>query len=180
MKNNKNNYYYKYTHNEVDRTINNYNQSTTNSGVTSYPIKLKEQSNTVTDCDKKYSKKSVITHYEKYFYDIFEKNFGNDYKIQTQINLASVVEKNYQNKYRNELFKNIDFGIFDKETLETLLLIEINDKTHKSKERYDRDLKVREILNQSGIKLLTFYSSYPNKEEYIVKRVKEELEKNGI
>ena len=35
-------------------------------------------------------KESLITSYEAYFYDIFEKNFRVKYKIQTQINLTSV------------------------------------------------------------------------------------------
>ncbi|WP_289475094.1 DUF2726 domain-containing protein, partial [Klebsiella pneumoniae] len=73
--------------------------------------------------------------------DIFEKNFGDKFKIQSQVNLASVVNKIDMSKYRNELFRNVDFGFFDKETLKPLLLVEINDSTHKIKSRYQRDLK---------------------------------------
>lgn len=121
-------------------------------------------------------KESLVTMHEKYFYDIFEKNFGAKYKIQTQVNLASVVNKTDNSKYQNELFRNIDFGFFDKETLKPLLLVEINDSTHKIKSRYERDLKVREILRQAKIKLITFYSFYDNKEEYIVNKILESLE----
>lgn len=120
-------------------------------------------------------KESLVTNYEKYFYDIFEKNFSDKYKIQTQVNLASVVSKLGQFRYQNELYRNIDFGFFEKETLKPLLLIEINDATHGKAERYARDLKVRNILNQAGIKLLTFYSFYENREDYIIDRIKKTL-----
>ena len=120
-------------------------------------------------------KESLVTNHEKYFYDIFEKNFSDKYKIQTQVNLASVVSKLGQFRYQNELYRNIDFGFFEKETLKPLLLIKINDATHEKAERYARDLKVRNILNQAGIKLLTFYSFYDNREDYIIDRIKKTL-----
>ena len=120
-------------------------------------------------------KESLITSYEKYFYDILEDNFGDKYKIQTQVNLASIVKKVSSSKYQNELFRNIDFGIFEKTTLKPLLMIEINDSTHKNSNRYQRDLNVRKILEESNIKLITFYSSYDNKKEYVINRIAEEL-----
>lgn len=128
------------------------------------------------DEEKKYEQKdSLLTHHEKYFYDILEENFGINYKVQCQVNLASIINKTEQSKYQNELFRNVDFGIFDKETLKPLLLIEINDSSHKNKNRYERDLKVREILKQSNLNLITFYTSYENKKDYVIQRVKENL-----
>lgn len=116
-------------------------------------------------------KNSLVTDCEMYFYKILENNFSAKYKIQTQVNLASIINKEIDNKFINELFRNIDFGIFDKETLKPLLLIEINDSTHKNPDRYERDLKVRKILEESKIKLITFYTSYENKENYVTNRI---------
>ncbi len=145
-----------------------------------YPItNTQENQNIEDDCksvDNKYEQKdSLLTHHEKYFYDILEENFGTNYKIQCQVNLASIINKTEQSKYQNELFRNVDFGIFDKETLKPLLLIEINDSSHKSKDRYERDLKVRKILEQSQLKLITFYTYYDNKRDYVINRIKENL-----
>lgn len=120
-------------------------------------------------------KNSLITDYERYFYNILEETFGNEYKIQTQVNLASIVKKVDNSKYQNELFRNVDFGIFEKSTLKPLLMIEINDSTHKKGNRYKRDLNVRKILEESNIKLITFYSNYPNKRDYVVDRIVKEL-----
>lgn len=76
--------------------------------------------------------------------------------------MASIIEKKSYYKYNTELFRNIDFGIFDKNTFDILLLIELNDKTHKTASRRKRDLKARNICDNVNIKLITFYTTYPN------------------
>lgn len=157
--------YKKYSHFETKINIPSSVQSEDN-------IEVSSETELNTNDEVKYQQKeSLLTNYEKYFYDIFERNFGDKYKIQTQVNLASVITKTNKFKYQNELYRNIDFGFFDKETLKPLLLIEINDATHQNKNRYERDLKVRNILEQAGIKLITFYSFYDNNEDYIVHRI---------
>ena len=125
---------------------------------------------------KIYEKKEFMTKYELDFYHkILELN--TDYNIIPQINMATIIRK-VNNGYINELFKNIDFAIFDKEFSKILLLIELNDNTHNKLNRKDRDLKVKKICNDAGIKLMTFYTKYPNEKQYVLNRIKEELEKN--
>lgn len=126
----------------------------------------------------KYQSRQLMSEYEKYFYEILSKNFAQDYIIMPQVNLASIIEKikDFPTQYQNELYRNIDFGIFDKTTMKPLLLIEINDKTHNQPDRIKRDLKVKEICNQANIKLITFYTKYDNKPNYIISRIKKELE----
>ena len=89
--------------------------------------------------------------------------------------IDSIINKNTNNYYRNELFRNIDFGIFTSDYNEILLLIEINDKTHNNKKRIKRDKKVDYITANAGIRLIKFYSNYDNKREYIKERVKNEI-----
>lgn len=127
--------------------------------------------------NNQYQKKELLTEYEKYFYNIINNNFSNDYIVMPQVNLASVINKvkEYPKQYQNELYRNIDFGIFDKQTMQPLLLIEINDKTHEQKDRIKRDIKVKEICNKANIKLIAFYSKYENKPQYIIDRIKKEL-----
>lgn len=117
------------------------------------------------------AKNSILTNNEKEFYNKLFQVVDKNYLVLPQINLGSVVEKIDGSKFRNELFRIIDFGIFDRKTLKPLLLIELNDKTHKQAERYQRDLKVREILKDAGLPLLTFYSSYPNEIDYLHKKI---------
>lgn len=123
-----------------------------------------------------YSKKSLMTKYERYFYDILiELKNELNIEIMPQVNLASIINKDNNNYYRNELFRNIDFGIFTKDFKELILLIEINDKTHNTKNRKSRDIKVDNIVKTAGVKLIKFYSNYPNKKEYVIDRIKNEI-----
>lgn len=143
--------------------------------------KFKPQNNSkskIQASQAKYQSKQLMSEYEKYFYEILSKNFAQDYIIMPQVNLASIIEKikDFPTQYQNELYRNIDFGVFDKNSMKPLLLIEINDKTHNQPDRIKRDLKVKEICNQANIKLITFYTKYDNKPNYIISRVKKELE----
>ena len=123
-----------------------------------------------------YSRRKFMTDYERYFYNIFlelEQEFM--IKVVPQVNLAAIVKKEVNNYYINELFRNIDFAIFDKDYKEVLLLIEINDSTHNTRKRIARDKKVEKILKDVGIKLIKFYSNYPNKYDYVKPRVRNEI-----
>ena len=146
-----------------------------------YSIKInKNINNNYTKTNKTYEKKSLLTDFEKYFYNILKNNFEYKYIVQAQIPLNQIIEKHKNNnwEYANELNRTIDFGLFDKTTLEPILMIEINDKTHKQAKRYKRDIKVRNILNEANIPLLTFYASYPNKEIYIIDRINRKIQES--
>lgn len=98
------------------------------------------------------------------------------YKVIPQVNLASIITKQSDSRYNTELFRNIDFGIFDNE-YNLLLLIELNDSSHKQAIRHERDLKVKRSCESAKIKLIFFYTSYPNEEDYIINRILKALEK---
>lgn len=127
---------------------------------------------------KKYESKSLLTKNEMYFYNVISENFK-EYLIQPQVNLATIIEKHkdYPTQYQNELFRNIDIGIFDKKTMQCLLLIEINDKTHNQRNRIKRDIKVKQICEDAGINLITFHTKFENRPEYIVNRIKKEIKR---
>jgi len=134
--------------------------------------KLKNNNNNKTT--QQYNSKSILTDYEKFFFNIINEEFSNDYFVMPQVNLASIVKKikDFPSQYQNELNRNIDIGIFDKNNMQPILLIEINDKTHNQKSRIDRDKKVHNICNIAQIPIITFYSNLPNKKDYIIKRIK--------
>lgn len=123
-----------------------------------------------------YTKKNFMTNTEKEFYYKIIELENEEYKIIPQLNLATIINKSSKFKYKTELFRNIDFAIFDKNFKNILLLIELNDSTHNKISRKDRDLKVKKICDNANIKLITFYTKYPNKKEYVINRIKNELE----
>lgn len=124
-----------------------------------------------------YTRKKLMSDYEYKFYNIL-KELEDNYTIVPQLNLAAVVKKINNNRYYSELFRNIDFAIFTKDYQELLLLIELNDQTHNNYNRKDRDLKVKKICNDIGVKLMTFYTKYPNEKAYVINRIKNELSDN--
>ena len=125
-----------------------------------------------------YMLKPLMTAYEYKFYQIL-KTLEDEYIIVPQLNLASIVKKMNNNKYYNELFRNIDFAIFTKDYKKLLLLIEINDETHNQRKRKDRDLKVKKICNDIGVSIITFYTKYPNEKKYALNRIEKELNKEN-
>lgn len=127
--------------------------------------------------DIKYEKKPIMSDYEIMFYNRM-KDLETEYNIVPQLVLSSVVDKKSKQKYRSELYRIIDFAIFSKDYSKLLLLIELNDNTHNKRKRKDRDLKVKKICNSAKIKLITFYTKYPNEKDYIINRIKKEIETN--
>ena len=122
-----------------------------------------------------YKQRNFMTPTEILFYNKI-KILETEYKIIPQINIGTIVEK--KNKgYRNELFKNIDFAIFTNDYNKLLLLIELNDSTHNETKRIKRDKRVKEICNSANIKLITFYTKYPNEKEYVLNRIISEIKK---
>lgn len=127
--------------------------------------------------DIKYEKKPIMSDYEIMFYNRM-KDLETEYNIVPQLVLSSIVDKKSKQKYRSELYRIIDFAIFSKDYSKLLLLIELNDNTHNQRKRKDRDLKVKKICNSAKIKLITFYTKYPNEKDYIINRIKKEIETN--
>lgn len=90
-----------------------------------------------------YEIKPFMTEYERRIYSILLK-LGDDYKIIPQVNMASIIRKKNNDHYYSDLFRNIDFAIFD----------------------------------DVGIKILHFYTSYPNEEGYVLNRILKNLNNN--
>jgi hypothetical protein len=120
-----------------------------------------------------YAKKKFLTDNEIFFYNCL-KDLNPEYVIIPQVSLASIIKKVNYHKYQNELYRIIDFGIFDK-SLNILLTIEINDSSHKARKRINRDYKVKEMLKEANIELLIFKTDCINTKESIIFKVNEAL-----
>lgn len=134
-----------------------------------FPKNHSESQKTITEIKNVYVKKTrYITECEKKYFDKLNNVLKNtNYVCFPQINLATIIDKTENKWYRNELFHNIDFGIFKANTFEPLVLIEINDRTHRQYKRMDRDEKVNQICQEADLPLITLYTNQPNEEWYI-------------
>lgn len=121
------------------------------------------------------AKDSIMTECERGFFEAIRKIVEPAYTVQPQVNLASVVNKESQSRYRNELFRNIDFGIFDRD-YRLRVLIEINDQTHTTQDRRERDQRVKAICDEAGIPLVALWTKYGINEGYIRERLAAHLE----
>lgn len=121
-----------------------------------------------------YRKKALLTPYEQTFLHKLTPLMERGYIVVPQVNLASVIDRVDGAKYHNELFRNVDFGVFDSHYT-PLLLIELNDRSHKQPARAERDRKVRSIAEAAAIPLLTFYADMPNEPGYVYERIMKSL-----
>lgn len=121
---------------------------------------------------KCYELKPLLTYTEIKFKNAIENALPGDYILYPQINLASIIKRTDDHKYQNELYRNVDFCVFDKK-YNPLFIIEINDKSHNEKNRQARDYKVKDICEKANIPIITFWTDYGINESYIAKRIKE-------
>lgn len=101
-------------------------------------------------------KDALMTNVELQYFRIINSYLGDRYIVLPQVNLASVIDKEDQG-FRTELFRNVDFGVFDY-NYRPLLLIEINDNTHFRKDRVERDKKVNAICHRAKLPIVTFWT----------------------
>lgn len=136
-----------------------------------------EQSSDEDVSNEKYYKlkSSLISECERKYYLAIRSVLPEEYILQPQVNLATIIEKESNERYQNELYRNVDFCIFN-QNFTPIMLIEINDKTHElDKARQARDFKVKEICEAAGIPLIRFWTKYGVNTDYIKMRIFENL-----
>lgn len=121
-------------------------------------------------------RKALISKSEQGFYNAIKSSVPEGYCVFPQINLASFIDRTDDARFHNELFRNVDFLITDAEYTPKFI-IEINDQTHLTNERRERDEKVQKICEEAGIPILKLWTSYGINPEYIKGRIDETLNK---
>lgn len=122
-----------------------------------------------------YKRKNLLTENEKRFYKKL-KPITDKYNLEllTKIRMADIIEvsetvnKNEWSKYFSKIkSKHIDFAITDKDNLNILLLIELDDSSHKEKSRVERDNFINQAYISAGIPIARLYYNTSNLEEII-------------
>lgn len=121
---------------------------------------------------RKYEKKKLMTQTELQYFRVIRDNTPAGYVPLPQINLAAIINRIDEHKYQNELFRNIDFVIFDLKT-NPIVLIEINDGTHLKQERIIRDKNIKYVCDKAGLPIITFWTQYGIDPDYIKRRIEE-------
>lgn len=121
------------------------------------------------------SKKTLISKNESEFFSAILLSVPSGYKVFPQMNLAAFVKRTDGARFQNELYRNVDFLITDAD-YHPKTVIGINDQTHLTPDRRERDKKVRQICEEAGLPIITLWSSYGINTEYIKKRINETIE----
>ncbi len=122
-----------------------------------------------------YQKNSILTEGELRFYRILSFLVKDSYFIFPQVRLANVVkipkERFFWESFNPLGSKCVDFVLCDKKTGETLLVIELDDKTHTLPHRRRRDKFVDTVLKKAGIPILhqPYLGNYKN--EDLIKKI---------
>lgn len=125
-------------------------------------------------------KGSLITDAEHEFFDILVSSVGNQYYIFPQVHLSSlldhdVVGQNWRGAFSHINGKSVDFVLCDKQNIIPLLVIELDDQSHKREDRELRDEEVERILKESGLPLLRLENHGHFEKENMIKRISEKL-----
>ena len=143
-------------------------------------IQQKSNSKVKRQTQKTYSvKNQYVSNCELEFYRAIKSIIKDKYLIFPQVPLSQIIIKNEKSLYQNELYRIIDFCIFSKD-YRPLVCIEINDKTHKEFNRINRDKKVKNILEQAELPLITLWTEYGVNVDYIANRLRKILQIDTI
>lgn len=100
-------------------------------------------------------KRNIFSKCELIFYSIAKETLNQkSYIIDPQVNMQAIIST-YSNTRNEELYRNIDFGIFTKDEYFPIVLVEINDFDHYyNPMKIERDKSVRSILKVANIPLI--------------------------
>ena len=110
-----------------------------------------------------FTKKYILTRKEYYFYRALQKTADKyNLEIWAKVRLADIIEvdkkqvgsKEYV-KYFNQIqSKHIDFVLSNKQTLQLVTTVELDDSTHQYKDRVERDIFLNNALQTAGVPLI--------------------------
>jgi very-short-patch-repair endonuclease len=106
-------------------------------------------------------KKNFISPSEKEFFKMLVEVAGDRYYIFPQIHLSALFNNETNGRYHNLAFqiinrRSVDFVLCDKQTLEPVYAVELDDPTHNRPARVKRDADVDQLFAQHNFPLIRF------------------------
>lgn len=125
-----------------------------------------------------YVKAQYLTPREKQFYPYLKEvadTLGYTVSLKSRLgDLVTGAHHQYSSEGATELGKvqrkHVDFVLFDPESMEVKLIVELDDTTHDRQDRVNRDVFVDNVLEGTGYKILHVYSA-DNLEEVILNKL---------
>jgi very-short-patch-repair endonuclease len=103
-----------------------------------------------------YFRKPILTKSEQRFYYALNAALKHRYYIFAQVRLADIVDPRVRswNTIRPITSKSVDFVLCDPETFTPIVVVELDDATHRFEDRKRRDIFVNATLRGAGIKVI--------------------------
>lgn len=124
-------------------------------------------------------KKYLLTLAEKNFYSVLSLALEDtNYYICPKVRLADIISvgktESRQAHFNKIKAKHIDFLLCDKDSLEPLFAIELDDSSHQKESRVKRDIFVDNALEAAGLK----FERFKVQNSYAVSDIKERFDLN--
>lgn len=125
-------------------------------------------------------KQYLMTQSESGFLKILFEAVEGRYYIVPQVHLSSILDykakgQSWKGAFSHINGKSVDFVICDKQSIQPLIAIEVDDWSHESDTRRARDTEVERILKEAGLPLLRFNNWRSIEVESITNQVRQEL-----
>ncbi len=123
-------------------------------------------------------RRRLVTRSELVFYRVLQDAVNNDWEIFAMVRIADLLSvpkgtDNHRSWLNKILSKHIDFVICDKDSLEVLAGIELDDPSHLQPARIQRDKFVNAAFDDAGLPLLRI----PTADGYEVSAIRKMLDK---
>jgi hypothetical protein len=124
--------------------------------------------------------KPLLNKNEIALYEKLKSAIGDDYLLVPQVHVEKLIApKHWWGKIKYAVGHvsrwSVDFALFDKNTFEPRLAIELNGDSHNNSKTYRRDQEVKQHLQEAGIPLLTFYNDGLMVVDDLARRIKEKI-----
>lgn len=110
------------------------------------------------------------------FYELLKEIIGDHYFIYPKVRICDIIEATGKNNYSdfNRIkSKHVDYLICSKNPITSKIIIELDDKSHNTPKRQDRDKFVDEIFANSEIPIVHIRVQYSYSKEEITKKLQE-------
>jgi hypothetical protein len=128
-------------------------------------------------------KDCLLTPAERSFLGVLEQAIGGQYRVYAQVRLADLlavrtgIGRSARTIALNRINrKHADFVLCDKETLEIVCAIELDDASHQQARRKERDTFVEEACRVAGLPLARFVA----KATYTIQDVRESIQQVAV
>ncbi|CAM2907580.1 DUF2726 domain-containing protein [Shewanella loihica] len=107
--------------------------------------------------------KALFTPAERSFLGVLDNAVGEQYRILGKVRIADVItpekgmtRQHWQNAFNKISAKHFDYLLCDKQTLDVIAAIELDDKSHKQAKTIARDQLVEDACRTAGLPLIRF------------------------